>query len=200
MFTLDTNTKELNRVGPSAYLKLKNIGIETLKDLIFYYPFRYEDFTKIVKIKNLEIGTSVTVVAKVELIASRKSFRNKVVLIEAIIADETGSVKVVWFNQPWIVKNIQPGDDISLSGKVSGDLNNIYFNSPEYEKIGSNFNSHNKIIPIYSLTHGLTQKQLSFFMRNIVDLVDKMEDYLPLHIVKDYALLSFYQAISNIHF
>ncbi|OGY53025.1 MAG: ATP-dependent DNA helicase RecG [Candidatus Buchananbacteria bacterium RIFCSPLOWO2_01_FULL_39_33] len=197
---LDTKVNQLNKVGGATYSKLKKLGIETAKDLIFYYPFRYEDFSNITPIAKLQPGMTTTVVGRLELIASRRSFRKKMVLIEGLVADKTGSVKVIWFNQPWIAKNLQAGDIISLAGKVAGDLFNVYLNSPEYEKAGSNSTHTARLVPIYSLTEGLTQKQLRFLIKNTITLADKIDDYLPLPILKEKHLISLAQALKKIHF
>lgn len=200
MISLDTKVAELNKVGKSLTIKLKRLGIEVVKDLIFYYPFRYEDFSKITSIVNLQVGELATVVGQVELIASRRSFRKKMSLVEAMVSDQTGSIKVVWFNQPWIAKNLKPGDKISLSGKVSGDLLNIYFSSPEYEKAGADFTHTARLVPIYSLTYGLSQKQLRYLIKISLNLTGKIKDYLPEGIIKQQSLISLSQAVKKIHF
>lgn len=200
MISLETKVKELNKVGLSTYSKLKRLGIETVYDLIFYYPFRYEDFSKITPIKNLEIDSLATVVGQIELISSRRSFRKRKVLIEAMVTDDTGSIKVIWFNQPWIAKSLKPGDKVSLSGKVSGDLINVYLNSPEYEKVGKSPTHTARIVPIYPLTHGLSQKQLRFLIKSVISLANHVADYLPAPIVKKQSLLSLNRAVKNIHF
>jgi len=179
---------------------LKRLGIETARDLIFYYPFRYEDFSEITTINNLQINSLATVNGKVEIIDGRRSFRRKTFLVEAIVTDATGSVKAVWFNQPWVSKNLKPGDEVSLSGKVSGDLVNVYFNSPEYEKIVNAGPVSAKIVPIYPLTAGLTQKQLRSLLKEIIVLSSKIEDYLPRAIIKNQSLLKLGKAVSKIHF
>lgn len=200
MISLDTKVNQLNKVGLSTYSKLKRLGIETVEDLIFYYPFRYEDFSHITTINNLQIDTLATVVGKVELIASRRSFRKRKVLTEAVVTDDTGSIKVIWFNQPWIAKNLKAGDEVSLSGKVAGDLINIYFNSPEYEKVSADSTHTARIVPIYSLTQGLSQKQLRFLIKSVIALSSKIDDYLPEPLVKRQSIISLSQAIKNIHF
>ena len=86
MIGLDTKVNQLNKVGGATYSKLKKLGIETAKDLIFYYTFRYEDFSNITPIAKLQPGMTTTVVGRLELIASRRSFRKKMVLIEGLVA------------------------------------------------------------------------------------------------------------------
>lgn len=200
MISLETKVNQLNKVGLATYSKLKRIGIETARDLIFYYPFRYEDFSKVTTINDLKIDSLATVNGKVEIIDGRRSFRRKTFVTEAIISDNTGSVKAVWFNQPWVSKNLKPGDEITLSGKVSGDLINTYFNSPEYEKTSSGQSVNAKILPIYPLTYGLTQKQLRSLIRNIIILSSKIDDYLPMALIKNQSLISLSEAVKKIHF
>jgi ATP-dependent DNA helicase RecG len=182
MISLDTKVNQLNKVGLATYSKLKRLEIETVEDLIFYYPFRYEDFSQITTINNLQIDTLATVVGKIELIASRRSFRKRKVLTEAIVTDDTGSVKVIWFNQPWIAKTLKVGDEVSLSGKVAGDLINIYFNSPEYEKVSASSTHTARIVPI---VHNSDLLKTTWFLIKCYFLVIKIDDYLPIPLVKN---------------
>jgi len=199
MININTKISQLNRVGSSTATKLKRLGIEIVRDLIFYYPFRYEDFSNITAINKLTVGSLATVIGKIELMASRRSFRRKSSLVEAIVTDHTGSVKVIWFNQPWIAKNLKIGDDISLSGKVAGDFTNIYFNSPEYKLVTTQSATTARIVPIYSLTYGLTQKQLAFSIKSVLDLTKEIIDYLPEEIIKKQSLWPLSQALKKIH-
>lgn len=200
MISLEARVTELNRVGKSLAAKLKKLGIETARDLIFYYPFRYDDFSQLVKIKDLQSEMMSTIRGRVELIANRRSPRKRKNLTEALIGDETGSVRAIWFNQPWIAKNLKVGDEVFISGRVTGDLFNVYFNSPSYEKT-TGFNANTaRLVPIYPLTEGISQKQLRFFMKSVITLAVRVEDFLPPEIISGEKLLTLPQALKEIHF
>mgnify|MGYP001619543600 CR=1 FL=1 len=205
MTTLDTQVGELSSVGRSLAPKLKKLGIETARDLIFYYPFRYDDFSQLLTIDKLSPGMVATVRGKVEILKSRRSFRRRKFLVEGIVSDETGSIKVIWFNQPWIVKNLKIGDEVYLAGKVSGDLFDLNFNSPSYEKIyggkSKSAGTHTgRLVPIYSLTEGVSAKQIRFLIRSILPLTEKVEDFLPSAIKEKEKLFFLSSALEAVHF
>jgi len=202
METINLNTKvsQLNRVGKTLSSRLGRLGIETVRDLIFYYPFRYDDFSQTTQVDQLQSGMSVTIVGKVELIASRRSRAKRKMMTEGLISDDSGSVKVIWFNQPWITKSIAIGDEISLSGKVAGDGFNIYLNSPSYEKTTSSGVNTGRITPVYSLTDGITQKQLRFLINSVIHLASDIVDFLPDWIIREEKLYSLAKALKEIHF
>lgn len=178
--------------------RLKGLGLETLEDLIYYFPFRYEDFSRVKKISELAPNESVTIKVKVQLIANRRSWRKRKILTESLVSDETGSLKVIWFNQPFLTKNIQIGDEIYLSGKL--DESRIQMVSPDYEKVKINTVHTARIVPVYHLTEGLTQKQFRFLLSQVLTLIKQVEEYLPSELLKKYKFLNLVPALLNIHF
>jgi ATP-dependent DNA helicase RecG len=205
---LQTPIKQLSSVGKTTAGRLARLGLNTVEDLIFYFPFRYEDFRNVVKISALRVGDQVTVRGVIQLIASRRSFRTRKIVTEAIVADETGELKVVWFNQPYLTKTLQQGDEILLAGKVGGDLFAMQMVSPMYEKIQIASPSlamtevihTGRMVPIYSLTAGLTEKQLRFLVKQILPTMRQLEDYLPREIISRNNFLSLPTALEQIHF
>lgn len=200
MLGLPDQVSALNRIGQKSAAKLKKLGLETVEDLIFYYPFRYEDFSQILPISELRPGLTVTVRGKLELLANRRSPRKRTNLTEGLVSDESGSIKVIWFNQPWIAKNLRPGDEVFLSGKISGDLFALYFNSPSYEKVSAFSANTARIVPVYSLTAGLSQKQIRYLVKSVWPLLKNLADYLPPELIKKYRLWPLNRALSTIHF
>ncbi|MFA6028076.1 MAG: ATP-dependent DNA helicase RecG [Patescibacteria group bacterium] len=190
----------LNRVGQTLSRRLKKINLETTLDLIYYFPFRYEDFSKITKIADLQPDQQTTVKGKIELLNSRRSFRRRMMITEAVIADESESVKIVWFNQPYIAKILQSGDEIFVSGKVSSDTLGVCFKNPVYEKVKTETAHTARIVPIYPLTEGITQKQIRFLISQIAHQTSKLHDWLPEEIIKKYKLLPLNISLKQIHF
>jgi ATP-dependent DNA helicase RecG len=166
MFTLNTNTTEISRVGESTAKRLKKLGIETVRDLLFYFPFRYDDFTSLTPIIKLQAGMSANVVGQIELIQNKRSPKRRLNITEALITDGAETLKVVWFNQPFIAKNLRVGDRISLAGKVEESYAGLSMNSPVYEKLIYGQGVHTQgLVPNYHLTAGLTHKQVRFLIK-----------------------------------
>ncbi len=198
---LDSLVSSLNRVGGAVAKRLDKIGIHTISDLIYYFPFRYEDYRGVLAIKDLQAGMMVSVRAKVELIANRRSFKTRKIITEALISDGINSLRIVWFNQPYVIKNIKPGDTFLFTGIVKADMLGPQLIAPNYERT---INSENvlvaKLVPIYYLTAGLSQKHLRFLVKQAIATVKDLPDYLPAEILEEYDFLPLHLALQGIHF
>jgi ATP-dependent DNA helicase RecG len=95
MLTLDTDIINITRVGKTTAKYLNNLGIITVRDLLFYFPFRYDDFTQLTPIDKLIPNASANVVGKIEMIQSRRSYHRRMSITEALIADDTDTLKVI---------------------------------------------------------------------------------------------------------
>lgn len=201
MYNLETPISRLDRVGLATARKLKILGLETVEDLLWHLPFRYEDYSLQGKIETLQAGQMVNIVGTVELLQNKKSPRRRLNITEALISDETGQIRVVWFNQPFIVRNIKVGDKISLAGKVSEDYSGLQLSGPSYEKVyqGQGINTQG-IVPVYHLTNGVTEKQVRFLLKQVIDLANNLSDWLPVEIQNRQQLLNLGEAIKLIHF
>lgn len=193
-----TPIRELTRVGKTTASRLKRIGLETVEDLIFYFPFRHEDYSLLKKIKDLVPNEPVTVRAKIQLIAGRRGFRSRKFLTEAIVGDDTDTLKAVWFNQPYLSKILKVGDEIYLSGVL--DETRFQMVSPEYERVKPTPTHTGRLVPIYHLTEGVTQKQIRFLLSQTVPLMALARDYLPAGLIAKYRFLDLNNALQNIHF
>ncbi|MFA6227800.1 MAG: ATP-dependent DNA helicase RecG [Patescibacteria group bacterium] len=194
--SLDSKISQVSPYAKRLANKLRKLNIETVRDLIFYYPFRYEDYSKLAKIADLKEGMEAAVIGRLELVASRRSHRQRKVVTEAVLTDDTGSIKLVWFNQPWIGKTLAGGELIRVYGKIGGDMYSLHFNSPNYERTGIGAPG---LVPIYPLTSGLTNKQLRFLLSGLKPLITKVNDYLPEEITGRQNLISLSSALLNVH-
>ena len=201
-FTLATPVSALSQVGKTTASRLAKLGIFNVEDLIFYYPFRYEDFSQVSPIASLQPTNRATVKVKIELINNRRSWRRQTGLTEALVADSSGAVKVVWFNQPYLTKLLQPGDELYLSGKVDSDGHTLQLVNPIYEKVKAKTATIHtaRLVPIYSLTQSLSQKQIRWLISLALKAVEQINDWLPAAIIKDLGLMSLAPALSQIHF
>lgn len=202
MLTFETPIENFARVGKTAARRLQKLGLRTAEDLLFYFPFRYEDWSKITPIAKLNYSMAATCRGRVELIKNTRSFFRKKNITEALISDESGSIKVVWWNQPYLVKTLKIGEEIYLSGKIDFDRFGLHFNSPSYEKVrpGEDTVHTARIVPIYSATENLTNKQIRFLVKAAVPLADKVRDWLPAEIKKSFKLVGLGHAIRQAHF
>lgn len=201
MFSLDTKIENLSGVGKKTAKLLCNLEIDTVEDLLYYFPYRYDDFSQITPIEKIKSNTTANIVGEIELIQSKRSPRKRMSITEAIIKDESGSIKVIWFNQPFISKNLHEGDKVSLAGKVEADFSGAVMMSPIYEKINFTGGVHTQgLVPNYHLTAGITQKQLRFFIKQALYSAKLLVDWLPPEIQKNANLISLAEAIKKIHF
>lgn len=200
MINLDTSVSDISPIAKKLASRLKKMGVETVRDLIEYYPFRYDDFSQIKDIKDLAIGDIITIKGRVDLIKNRRSSVKRTNITEAIITDGLSSIKVLWFNQPFIIKTIKVGDEIYLSGKVDADYKTLQMVSPEYEKVKNDTSNTARIIPIYPLTQGVTSKQIRYLIKLVLPLVNIVDDWIPEYILKDLNLLGIKSSLAEIHF
>lgn len=188
-------------MGKTSSKRLESLGVKNAEDLLYYFPFRYEDYRTLLPIAELRAGELVTICGQVELIANKKSFKSRKTITEALVSDKSGSVRIVWFNQPYIIKNIQVGDVLFLSGKAQADMLGPKLVSPIYEKFGKNKTTHTaRMVPIYPTTYGLTQKQIRFLISQVMELADKTKEWLPAEILEQADLAPLAAALRGIHF
>ena len=194
--------RQLNRVGEKTEKALKKLGLNTISDLVFYFPNRYEKYEACPQISALKLNETVNIKGQVELIKNRRSFRSRMMLTEALISDDSASLEVVWFNQPFIAKTLKPGDMVSLAGKIKNQGGRLIMTSPVYEKINEkqeNIHTAN-IVPVYSLTSSISQKQLRFLIHQSLKLIKNIPEYLPEEIIKSQNLISLNETLQKIHF
>lgn len=198
-----TPISELTRVGKTIDKRLEVLGIRTAQDLLYYFPFRYEDYRQIVPISQLRDGELVTVCGQVELVGNKRSFKSRKTITEALVSDKTGSLRLVWFNQPFLIKSIKVGDMVYFSGKVKSDMLGPQLVNPVYEKtaLGEKESVHTaRLVPMYPLTHGLTQKQIRFLINQTLPLADKAPEWLPADVLEQFDLAPLTSALRGIHF
>ncbi len=201
MLTSRSRVTELYRVGKTTSSLLKKLGLETVHDLLFYFPFRYEDFSHHAKITDLKVGDNANIIGTIELMQNRKSIKRRLAVTEALVSDESDSLKIIWFNQPFLAKNYRVGDKISLAGRISEKYGQLVMLAPTAEKISSTDLIHTSgLIPNYHLTAKLTQKQIRFLIKEIIALAGGEIDWLPKEIKNRLKLLDLNRALHQIHF
>ncbi len=204
--TVNLNSKisDLDGVGPSYLKKLEKLGINTIRDLLFYFPRRWDDFSKITPISNIKVGEAVSVKGVIWEINTKKS-RKGTPVTEAIITDDTGTCKAVWFNQPWLEKSLEKGEEIFLAGTLEFSFTGASFVSPVFEKVHEegtieDLRHVGKIIPVYSETDGLNSKWLRQKIAGLAKLVYGIKDHLPESVKDDLDLIELSAAIRTMHY
>ena len=191
----------LQGVGPKSAESLERLGMKTLGDMLYYFPRRYEDYTLLKPIQSLMYGDVVTVLGTIQSVHNRPVRGGKMNIIEVVIADGTGSMRVTFFNQPWLLNRFKVGDAISVSGKVDQYLGRIVMNSPDWESVEMENLHTNRIVPIYPLTERITQKWLRNQMKQVVSFwAPAVVDALPDTIKREAGLVSLGEALTQAHF
>ena len=205
MTDLSLPIEQLKSVGPRNLPRLAKLGIKTVRDLLWHFPVRYEDYSHVVSISEIEPGQKVNVQGEILKMSNRMIFPKRMSITNALVRDETGAVKVVWFNQPFIANSLREGTLVSLAGKVNLDKHGLYLSSPTYEKIQDiEFKNYNLthtggLIPIYPETEGVTSKYLRFLVKPLLEDLE-VPDPLPEETVKKHNLPSLSEAIHKIHY
>ncbi|UCD42216.1 MAG: ATP-dependent DNA helicase RecG, partial [Chloroflexota bacterium] len=188
-------------VGPKHGKTLEKLGLETLEDMLYFFPRRYDDYSQLKPINRLEYGEQVTVIGTVQSASNRKVRNGQVNITEGIISDGTGNIRATWFNQPWIAKKLRNGTQVVLSGKIDQYLGRLTMNSPEIEQIEQQNLHTNRIVPVYPLTANITQRWLRRLMHRVVTYwAPKIAEPLPEDVRSENNLMDLSNAILQVHF
>ncbi len=205
MFKLETPLYEIKGIGPKFFERLKKFGLVCVKDLLWHFPFRYEDFSKISKISDLKINQSATISGVISDIKVHRTWKRKMFIVEALIADDTSSIKAVWFNQRFLLSILKKGKVINLAGKVvETDKGGICMMHPIYEfetgDIEHETRHTGRLVPIYSETKRLTSKAFRFLIKPLLEDLEKIKEPLPAEVLKQNNLPEINAALNHIHF
>lgn len=206
MNVTETETEELRYikgVGPKRSLIFQKIGIHTVRDLLYLFPRRYEDRSHFVPLDKLPTEQSVTCRGEV-LDVKFKPIRG-MPLIEILIGDNSGTIRAVWFNQPYLRKLFQIGQELILYGKVEYFQKYLQMPNPEFEIVDNpdEESSHmGRITPIYPLTEGLFQRSLRSILKEAVEhhLEKIIVDHLSSEIRTRLDLMPLDTALRQMHF
>ncbi|MCX5665618.1 MAG: ATP-dependent DNA helicase RecG [Candidatus Omnitrophica bacterium] len=200
--SLKTQVRYIKGVGPKKSEYLARAGINTIEDILYYLPKRYEDRSSVTAIKDLKPGEARTIQGEIVSLSSRTG-RSGASIFQAVVADLTGSIHAVWFNQPYLRDMLKAGDKVILYGKVE-IYDRLQMVQPEYEIMeGLETDSVNigRIVPVYSLSQTLTQRFLrSLTFKAMTECVRFAVERLPTYIIARQKLVDIKFALRNIHF
>jgi ATP-dependent DNA helicase RecG len=198
---LEAKLTVLQGIGPKHAETLSKLGMQTLGDMLYYYPRRYDDYSQLKPIKDLFYGEQVTVIGTIQSVQSRPIRGGKASIIEVIISDGTAGLRLSFFNQPWLSNRFKSGDAVSVSGKVDQYLGRLVMNSPDWEPVEVESLHTNRIVPVYSLTERITQKWLRNVMKQVVEYwAPRVADALPESVRSSARLVTLSEALMQVHF
>ena len=197
---LNQDVQFIKGVGPTKVKLLNILGINTLEDLITYYPRTYEDRGKAKKIIDLQDGEEALIKAypasRFHVVNTRRNLK----ICKLMVKDETGVMEIVWYNQPYLKDKFVQGKEYSFYGRVSKKIGIVSMNSPVFD-IKNESKNTGKIIPIYPLTYKLSQNAIRQIIENGLKTVDgELEETLPENILKENKLIGINEATKKIHF
>ena len=197
---LDAPVTVVSGISDIMAKKFARLGVKTVRDLLYFFPHRHFDYSKRKTISQLGEGKEETIVAnvwetRVTMPGGRRS-------TEAIVGDETGNMRVVWFNNPYIAKTLKANSRVMLSGRVGIFHGQYVFQSPEWEVIEDKELIHTgRLVPQYHLTAGLGSRQARRLMKSVIDnWAGQVVDFLPRDLRERRNLLQLPQAIFQAHF
>lgn len=191
---------ELAGVGPVLASRLKRLGLATVEDLLTYFPTRYEDFSKLAPIAKLPVGERVTIAGRVQVVSTRRARRRRLTITEALVSDSTGTVKAVWFNQPYLAKSLLPGNTVLLAGKLVSSSYGLQLEQPTWEKEERGSIHTSRLVPLYPLTAQLSHRQLRSLVARVLPLAHALPDWLPPPVREQAKLMALPEAITALHF
>ncbi len=198
---LSASVTILPGVGPKHAETLGRLNLRTLRDMLYYLPKRYDDYSCLKPINRLVYGEEVTVIGTVQSVVTRNIRGGKAQVVEAVIYDGTGALRLTWFNQAWIGKRLRPKEHIVVSGKIDQYLGRMIISSPEWEPLEQQQLSTNRIVPVYPLTANITQRWLRKMINGVVEYwAPRVPDMLPAEIKSSAGVMPISQALLQVHF
>ncbi len=200
--TLRDDVTRLRSVTKQNLPKLKRLGVKKVEDLVYLFPHRHNDFANTRKVSELTPGEEQTVVVKVwEASQTGRNPRRK--STQAILGDDTGNIRAIWFNQPWLATTLKPGAPVAISGKVGVFRGQPVFENPEYELLqGEEELVHTgRLVPVYPLTEGLYQRTLRRIAKQALDAtLAQVADFLPEDMRHRIGVIGAQNAIAQMHY
>ena len=218
MLTPKTLLKSIPKITPKYLKVLDKLELRTIQDFLFYFPFRYDDFSKIVPMSQEYVGQTITVEGIVKKNKLARIFRRRMTIAEVVIQDENlpsgiatlslphsgipqgELLKAVWFNQPYILESLKEGTAVRLSGKLEFKSRSFSMVGPAWEKASRETTNTGILVPVYSETKGITSKWIRWQLKPLLEIAKQIEDPLPFEIRKRLNLYDIYTALRQIHF
>ncbi len=192
--------EQLHAMTNTLGASFKKMKISTITDLLWHFPFRYDDLSLVKDVDDLEEDQIATVRVKIDNIRSYRSRKQKMMITEILASDTTDSMKAIWFRQKFVSQVLNRGDEVFLSGKAQEKNLTWQMTNPTYEKVKDNPLHSARLVPIYHLSGKITQKQLRFLMDRALKADIYEDDPLPVDILNQEKFPWLHEALREIHF
>ena len=193
-----TSLEKIKGVGPKTVEQFAAAGLMTVGDLVRFLPRKHEDFTEVVKIADIHPGKA-TIKARCEKISTRP-VRRGLRLTTAVLADETGKLQAVWFNQPYRVSQLGGGEEFYFSGEFEFSYNRYQLTNPSAEKVSDMPVQTDRLLPIYPAIRGLKSQLVRKILAELKPLMTMLPETLPESVVRSEGLTSYGEALLGMHF
>jgi ATP-dependent DNA helicase RecG len=198
---VDASVTVLNGVGPETASKLQRLGLTTLRDILLYFPRRYDNYSKMKTINRLEYGEECSVIGTIGEAHQRRIRGGQATMLKVVLSDATGMLEVTFFNQPWLAEQLTAGKQVVVSGRVDQYLGRLTLVPDEWEYLDRELLNTGRIVPVYRLTSGVLQRGLRKISAQVVQYwARKQVDPLPAEMVQRAGLMSYGEALAHIHF
>lgn len=200
MPNLSTRLDAFPTVKKAHWYALKRLGIETVEDLFYHFPNRYEDYATLTPIDTLKADTKVTIEGVVRAVKSERSWKKKMLITRAQIEDSTGILRVIWFNQRFVEGVVKIGERVRFSGKIHHDTEGLVMQSPAFERADRTATHTGRLVPVYPETTGLTSKFLRWQIATLFQQLPEFPDPLPPALLTSLHLPDLRTALAYLHF
>lgn len=199
--TLSSPTTIIQGIGAKQAELLSKLDLNTVEDLVYHFPRRYDDYSELKLIKNIKYGEEVTIIAYIKSISTFTTQDKRRKILQVVVSDNTASIQLLWFNQEYHIRYLRKDMFLSISGKIEQYMGRLVIYHPEYEQIDKQQLNTKRIVPVYSLTARLSQKWLRRVIYSVVtSWAPKIPEFMPEYILEDADLLDLSTALKEIHF
>ncbi len=185
-------------VGPAVERALFSLGLKTVGDLLDYLPRRYEDYSVVTSIARLQPGVT-TIMAELKQVSGRYA-RRGLHITEALVSDETGSLRVTWFNQPYRAAALKVGQKYYFSGQYELSYQRMQLMNPSAEMVADFTLNTARIVPVYRENKNITSKQIRKIIGQCLAVADTLPETLPAWLVRDAQLMNRAEAVRAMHY
>lgn len=197
---LDEKITSLKGVGQATAKSLERLGITTIRDMLYHFPFRNEDRSEVKKIAEVKDKTTCLIRGTVFSSPQVKRVKKNLAIYTVVLRDDSGFINAVWYNNKYIMKNFAVGATYNFFGQIKVSYGKKEIITPVYEALGKDL-STGRIVPVYNVTSGLSQKTMQNLAKRSLDLaLSQIEETLPDYLREELCLCSLSYALSNIHF
>ena len=176
------------------------MGITSIRDLLFHFPRTYLDFRTITPINKVKEGEEYCLKGFLGELKEVRTYRKRISVVETLLSDKTGTLRVVWFNQPYLADSLYQGQEVYLAGKLIRDKTGVHLSSPAFEKADGNPIHTARLVPVYEESRNVSSKWLRSIIFMVLQNIVLPKDTLPPTMLKEQKLSSFEKALRDIHF